>query len=95
MSFKVIARIGSAEGIEGDLAGIDAQVVRMRLGSEEDILSCADDADAVIQRFLTQMPHHLSVGKGRPQLNAVLVEVDEASGKAKAIQRLQREMAEA
>jgi metallophosphoesterase (TIGR00282 family) len=53
-----------------------------------------DDADAVIRRFLTQMPHHLSVGKGTPVLNAVLVEVDEASGKAISIKRIQKEMAE-
>ena len=51
-----------------------------------------DDVDAVIQRFLTQMPHHLSVGKGKPVLNAVLVEVDEASGKAKSIERIQKEI---
>jgi metallophosphoesterase (TIGR00282 family) len=53
-----------------------------------------DDADGVLQRFLTQMPHHLTVGKGASQLNAVLVEVDEASGKAIAIKRIQKEMAE-
>jgi D-3-phosphoglycerate dehydrogenase len=48
MAFKVIVRIGSVEGIEKDLAGIDAQLFRMRLGSEDDIISCAHDADAVI-----------------------------------------------
>jgi metallophosphoesterase (TIGR00282 family) len=53
-----------------------------------------DDVDAVIQRFLTQMPHHLTVGRGKPVLNAVLVEVDEASGKATSIKRIQKEMAE-
>ena len=53
-----------------------------------------DDAEAVIQRFLTQMPHRLSVGKGKPVLNAVLVEVDVNSGKATAIKRVQRETAE-
>lgn len=53
-----------------------------------------DDVDAVIQRFLTQMPHHLTVGKGKPVLNAVLVEVDETSGKAASIKRIQREIAE-
>ena len=51
-----------------------------------------DDAEAVIQRFLTQMPHRLTVGIGKPVLNAVLVEVDETSGKATAIKRIQREM---
>jgi metallophosphoesterase (TIGR00282 family) len=53
-----------------------------------------DDADAVIRRFLTQMPHHLSVGKGKPVLNAVLVEVDETSGRATAIKRIRQEMEE-
>jgi metallophosphoesterase (TIGR00282 family) len=53
-----------------------------------------DDADAVIQRFLTQMPHHLTVGKGKPVLNAILIEVDETSGKATSIKRIQKEMAE-
>ena len=53
-----------------------------------------DSADAVIQRFLTMMPHHLSVGKGSPVLNAVMVEVDENSGKATAIERIYREMKE-
>jgi metallophosphoesterase (TIGR00282 family) len=50
-----------------------------------------DDAEAVIQRFLTQMPHHLTVGKGKPQLNAVVVKVDENTGKASSIERIQRE----
>jgi metallophosphoesterase (TIGR00282 family) len=53
-----------------------------------------DDAEAVIQRFLTQMPHHLSVGKGKPVLNAILVEVDEKSGKATGIERIAREIEE-
>jgi len=53
-----------------------------------------DDPEAIIQRFLTQMPHHLSVGKGSPQFNAVLVDVDENTGKAKSIKRIQQEMAE-
>ncbi|HUT67731.1 MAG TPA: TIGR00282 family metallophosphoesterase [Dehalococcoidales bacterium] len=60
-------------------------------GPEDSIIG--DDADAVIQRFLTQMPHHLSVGKGKPVLNAIIVDVDETSGKATGIERIQREMA--
>jgi metallophosphoesterase (TIGR00282 family) len=53
-----------------------------------------DDAEAVIQRFLTIMPHHLSVGKGKPVLNAVLVDVDEGSGRATSIERITQEKAE-
>jgi metallophosphoesterase (TIGR00282 family) len=51
-----------------------------------------DDPEAVIQRFLTMMPHHLSVGRGRPVLNAVMVEVDESSGRATGIERITREL---
>jgi len=50
-----------------------------------------DDADAVIRRFLTQLPHHLSVGKGAVVLNSVLVEVEEITGVAKSIIRIDRE----
>jgi len=51
-----------------------------------------DDAEAVIQRFLTMIPHHLSVGKGKAVLNAIMVGVDEDSGRATSIERLCREM---
>ena len=50
-----------------------------------------DDADSVLHSFLTQMPHRLSVGKGKSIFNAVLTEVDKTSGKALSIQRIQRE----
>jgi metallophosphoesterase (TIGR00282 family) len=53
-----------------------------------------DDADSVIRRFLSQLPHHLSVGKGKPVLNAILVEADEKSGKATGIERITREIEE-
>jgi hypothetical protein len=50
-----------------------------------------DDVESVIRRFLTAMPHHLSVGKGKPVLNAILVTLDEKNGKATAIERITRE----
>ena len=53
-----------------------------------------DDAEAVMQRFLTMMPHHLSVGKGKSVLNAIMVEADEKSGRATAIVRICQEMEE-
>jgi metallophosphoesterase (TIGR00282 family) len=52
-----------------------------------------DDTESVIRRFLTQMPHRLSVGKGnKTMLNAIIVEVDEDSGRATSIERIQREV---
>ena len=49
-----------------------------------------DDTDAVIRRFLTQLPHRLSVGKGSVVLNSVLVDVDERTGRATGITRVDR-----
>ena len=50
-----------------------------------------DDIEAVLQRFLTQIPHRLGVGKGRTVLNAILVGVDDDTGRATSIERIQRE----
>jgi metallophosphoesterase (TIGR00282 family) len=49
-----------------------------------------DDPDSVIDRFLTQMPSRLSVGKGTVNFDAILVEVDENTGKAVDIKRIQK-----
>jgi len=51
-----------------------------------------DDTDAVIRRFITQLPHRLSVGKGSVIFNSVLVEVEEGTGRAKSILRIDREL---
>ena len=52
-----------------------------------------DDSDEVIRRFLTQIPHRLSVGKGDVLLNSVLVDVAD-SGRATSIMRIDREVSE-
>ena len=49
-----------------------------------------DDPNSVIDRFLTQMPARLSVGKGTVNFDAILVEVDENTGKAVDIKRIQK-----
>ena len=49
-----------------------------------------DDPNSVINRFLTQIPSRLSVGKGKVSFDAILVEVDEKTGKAVDIKRIQK-----
>ncbi len=49
-----------------------------------------DDADSVLNRFLTQIPRRLQVGKGAVVFNAILVEVEEETGKAIDIKRIQK-----
>jgi 2',3'-cyclic-nucleotide 2'-phosphodiesterase len=51
-----------------------------------------DSADDVLQRFLTLIHSRLSVASGRTMLNAVLVDVDEKTGRANSIERIHREM---
>jgi len=51
------------------------------------------DTEAVIDRFLTMIPHRLPVaGKGKTIFNAVLVSIDKDSGKAISIDRIYREV---
>ncbi len=46
------------------------------------------DRDAAIRRFLTQMPERFDVAAGPCQFNGVLVEIEEASGRATGIEAL-------
>lgn len=48
------------------------------------------DKEGPLKRFLTQMPHKLSISDGKKIFNAVIVELDEESGKAVAIERIYR-----
>ncbi len=51
-----------------------------------------DEVDSVLHHFLTSLPHRISVGKGRVMLNAVLLDIEETSGKAKKNERIYREV---
>jgi len=51
-----------------------------------------DDAEAVLQRFLTGIPYRLSVGKGKVAFNGVMVRIDEESGRAISIDRIHKEV---
>ena len=45
------------------------------------------DKDIIIQRFLTQMPVRMEAARHGAELHAVIIEVDEATGRAAAIRR--------
>lgn len=75
------------------LAGGTAYVTDIGMTGPTDSV-IGDDADDVIRRFLTSIPNRLSVGHGIPALNAVMVEVDEQSGRATSIERIYRETRE-
>ncbi len=46
------------------------------------------DREAVLKKFLTNLPVRFEINEGRGQLNAVLVEIEEGNGKAKSIKRI-------
>jgi metallophosphoesterase (TIGR00282 family) len=50
-----------------------------------------DDVENVLSSFLTGLPHRLSVGKGLCALDAILLDIDEDTGKALSIGRVRRE----
>jgi 2',3'-cyclic-nucleotide 2'-phosphodiesterase len=51
-----------------------------------------DDIQTVLNRFLTAMPHRLAVGSGKNIMNSVLINIDDKSGQALSIERIDREV---
>ena len=92
-------RVSAVLGTHTHVGTIDAQILAGGTAYVTDIgmtgptdSVIGDDAEAVIKRFLTAMPHHLSVGRGKTALNAVMVKVDDKSGKGMSIDRIYQEV---
>jgi 2',3'-cyclic-nucleotide 2'-phosphodiesterase len=45
------------------------------------------ETDIILRRFLTGMPVRMEAARGDPELHAVIIEVDDATGKARSIRR--------
>jgi len=43
--------------------------------------------DLVLQRFLTALPVRLEASKEMPELHSVILDIDEATGRARSIRR--------
>ena len=92
-------RVSAVLGTHTHVGTIDAQLLPQDTAYVTDIgmtgpldSVIGDDAEAVIQRFLTRMPHHLSVGKGKTAFNAIMVGVANDTGRAISIDRIYREV---
>ena len=92
-------RVTAVLGTHTHVGTIDAQVLAQGSAYVTDIgmtgpvdSVIGDDTGAVLRRFLTGMPHRLSVGKGKTMFNAVLVRVADDSGWAISIDRIYREV---
>jgi len=94
-------RVSAVLGTHTHVGTIDAQLLPQGTAYVTDIgmtgpvdSIIGDDVEAVLQRFLDAIPHRLSVGQGKTEFNAVLVRVDENTGKAISIERIYREVEE-
>jgi len=91
-------RVSAVLGTHTHVGTIDAQLLPQGTAYVTDIgmtgpidSIIGDETETVLQRFLTAIPHRLSVGKGKTMFNAVLIRVDDKSGKAISIDRIYRE----
>ena len=100
MGIYLDGRVSAMLGTHTHIGTIDARVLPKgtafvtdigMVGPRDSVIG--DDAEAVINRFLTQMPHRLSVGKGPIIFNSVLVEIGE-NGQAANITRVDLELGE-
>ncbi|MDD5287646.1 MAG: TIGR00282 family metallophosphoesterase [Dehalococcoidales bacterium] len=91
-------RVSAVLGTHTHVGTIDAQILSHGTAYVTDIgmtgpmdSVIGDDPENVLQRFLTQLPHRLSAGSGKSIINAILVRVDDTTGRATGIERIQRE----
>jgi len=92
-------RVSAVLGTHTHVGTIDAQLLPQGTAYVTDIgmtgpvdSVIGDDVESVLLRFLTMIPHRLSVGKGRVAFNAVLLDIDEATGRAVSIERVFQEV---
>jgi 2',3'-cyclic-nucleotide 2'-phosphodiesterase len=91
-------RVSAVVGTHTHVGTIDARVLPKGTAHISDIgmtgpleSIIGDDIGAVLNRFLTSLPHRLSVGSGKVLFNSVLISLDDKSGRALSIERVDRE----
>jgi hypothetical protein len=92
-------RVSAVVGTHTHVGTIDARILPRGTAFVSDIgmvgpsdSVIGDSVEDVLRRFLTQMPHRLSVGKGPVVFNSVMVETDLGTGLAIGITRIDREV---
>jgi len=92
-------RVSAVLGTHTHVGTVDAQLLPKGTAYVTDIgmvgpidSVIGDETETVLQRFLTAIPHRLSVGKGKVMLNAILVRIDDDSGRAISIERIYQEV---
>lgn len=97
MGWYLDGRVSAVLGTHTHIGTIDARILPGGTAYVTDIgmvgpvdSVIGDDVSSVLNRFLTQIPRRLSVGKGTVEFNAILVEVNNDNGRATSIERIQK-----
>jgi len=92
-------RVSAVLGTHTHVGTIDAQLLPGGTAYVTDIgmtgpidSIIGDDTEEVIRRFMTIIPHRLSVGKGKTMFSAILVRIDDKSGRGISIERIYKEV---
>jgi metallophosphoesterase (TIGR00282 family) len=98
MGWYLDGRVSAVLGTHTHVGTVDARLLPKGTAHVTDVgmtgpldSVIGDDINTVLTRFLTQLPYRISVGKGSVILNSVLVEIEETTGRAKNIKRIDRE----
>ena len=94
-------RVSAVLGTHTHVGTVDARVLPRgtafvcdvgMVGSRDSIIG--DEVDSVLSRFLTQRPNRLHVAENSRilQFNSVLIDIDEGTGRARSIVRVDREV---
>ena len=93
---QVSAMVGThthvATADEAILPGGTAYITDLGMTGPHDSV-IGQNKDRIVERFLTSMPSKFEVATKDVRLNGVVIDIDEATGKAKAITRVQRKLA--
>ena len=97
MGWYLDGRVSAVVGTHTHVGTVDTRVLPMGTAYVSDVgmtgpvdSVIGSEADAVLDRFLTGLPHRLTVAGGPVMMNSVVIEVDSETGKASSIKRLDR-----
>ncbi len=99
MGWFLDGRVSAVFGTHTHVGTVDARVLPGgtayitdigMVGPEDSVIG--DDKSSVLDRFLRRMPHRLSVGSGPTIFNAILMDIDEATGKSRSILRIDKRL---
>ena len=88
-------QVSAVIGTHTHVATADEQILPKGTAYISDVGMCGPhdsvlgrEVDAVLKRFLTQMPQKMEVATGKVELCGAIIDVDEDSGHARAIERI-------